>query len=85
MNELDKHKLHNMRSLKELSYMKYILEYEVTISEKAIVSSVKGIKFTLIESAKQTFQDYTKRVLQMALVALFNKIRHRNDDSETEE
>jgi hypothetical protein len=85
MKALEKTKLHKIRSLQELSYIKYMLEYDVTMKEKAVVTSIKGVRNTLVESARQTLQEYSRKLIRMALVALFNKIRNRKEDTETEE
>lgn len=85
MREPNKNNLNKVASLKELSYMKYVLEYDVEIKEKTMVSSLKGLRYTVVESARQSVQDYTKKFLQMALVALFNKFRSKTDESTIEE
>ncbi|MFB6343572.1 hypothetical protein ACE01N_14890 [Saccharicrinis sp. FJH2] len=86
MKTLEKHKLHRIRSLQELSYVKYMLEYDVTMKEKAFVTSLKGIRYTLVESARQSVMEYGKKLIQMALITIFNKVRNsRKEESETEE
>jgi len=85
MKTLEKQQLHKIRSLQELSYVKYMLEYDVTMKEKAIVTSLKGIRYTLVESARQSIMEYGKKLIQVTLMTIFNKIRNRKEESETEE
>ena len=84
MKALEKNKLHRIRSLQELSYVKYLLEYDVAMKEKAIVASLKGIRYTLVESARQSLLEYGKKLIQVTLMTIFNKIRNRKEESETE-
>ncbi|MFB6320466.1 hypothetical protein [Saccharicrinis sp. FJH54] len=85
MKALEKNKLHEIHSLQELAYVKYMLEYDVTMKEKAIVSSLKGIRYTIVETVRQGVQDYTRKLIKLALISLFEKFRSRKEDTETED